>query len=56
VAKIGKNWQKLNYFDYFEKVSFFTEECLGCVPRPEKRKNSHKEFDNLSMLANFDQF
>jgi hypothetical protein len=49
VAKIGKNWQKC--FTVFVLI-----ECLGCVSRPEKRENSHKKFENLSILANFDQF
>jgi hypothetical protein len=41
----------------FEKVSFFTVFVLWCVSQPEKRKkNSPKKFENLSILANFDQF
>jgi hypothetical protein len=29
---------------------------VGCVPRPEKRENSRKKFENLSILTNFSQF
>jgi hypothetical protein len=45
-------WLKLaktEFFDFFEIFSFFTVFT-------EKRENSHKKFENLSLLANFDQF
>jgi hypothetical protein len=52
VAEIGK---KID-FSILLKVSFLTifVECLTCVPRPEKRENSPKMFENLSILTNFD--
>jgi hypothetical protein len=51
VAKIGKNWQKLN-FSIFLKKSFF--DCVyWCVVRPEKRENSRKKFEIWSIFATF---
>jgi hypothetical protein len=52
VAKIGKNWPKIEFFDFFEKVSFFTVRSK----KPEKRENSQEKFENLSILAYFGQF
>jgi hypothetical protein len=50
VAKIGKN----GIFRFFLKILIF--ECsrsktVWCVPRPEKRENSLKKFENRSILA-----
>jgi hypothetical protein len=43
------------YFDFFEKSHFLTVFVLKlwCVPRPEKRENSRKKFENQSIFANF---
>jgi hypothetical protein len=59
VHKIGKNWPKMVFFDFYEKVSFFivfAPNCLGCVPRPENCEKLPKKFENWSILANFGQF
>jgi hypothetical protein len=58
-AKIGKKWPKIEFFDFFENVSFFTVFVLrmsGMCSTTWKTWKKPKKFENLSILANFDQF
>jgi hypothetical protein len=48
----------MEFFDFFEKVLIFivfVQNCLGCVPRPEKCEKLSKKFENRLILAHFVQ-
>jgi hypothetical protein len=47
----------MEFFNCFEKGLFFivfVQNCLGCVPRPEKCEKLPKKFGNRSFLANIE--
>jgi hypothetical protein len=58
VAEIGLTWPKIEFFDFFEKVSFFTDftDVSNVFHDLKNLRIAKKKFENLSILANFGQF